>query len=105
LAQWTEGLSKEEIRRTWTENNLNWAEIKADGLQLFIFGDAENELERFRAISVAAKVVDAARLIDQINVKENSFQSLPEFGLEILEAQKRFQLLAWFLETRHVMHL
>ena len=73
LAQWTEGLSKEEIRRTWAENNLGWAEIKADGLQLLIFGDAENEVERFRAISVAAKVVDAARLIDQTNVKEDLF--------------------------------
>lgn len=49
LAQRTEELSKEEIRRTW-------AEIKADGLQLFIFGDAENEVEQFCAISVAAKV-------------------------------------------------
>lgn len=93
LAQRTEELSKEEIRRTWAENNLGWAEIKADGLQLFIFGDAENEVERTRAISVAAKVVDAAHLIDQINVKENSFQSLPEFGLEILRSPKALSVV------------
>ena len=93
MAQRTEGLSKEEIRRTWAENNLAWAEIKADGPQLFIFGDAENEVERFCAISVAAEVVDAARLMDQINVKENSFQSLPEFGLEILRSPKALSVV------------
>ena len=40
LAKRKEGLSKEEIRRTWAENKLFWAEIKADGLQLFIFGNS-----------------------------------------------------------------
>lgn len=85
-ARLIEEVSKEEIRRAWIENDLGWAEIEADGLQLFIFGDSQNEVDRFRAVSVAGTVVDATRLIDQINVTENSFQSLPGFGLEILRS-------------------
>ena len=38
-ARLIEEVSKEEIRRAWIENDLGWAEIEADGLQLFIFGD------------------------------------------------------------------
>ena len=50
-------------------------------------------MERFRAISVAAPVVDAARMIDQINVKETSIQSLPGFGLEILRSPKTISVV------------
>jgi OmpA-OmpF porin, OOP family len=58
-----------------------------------ILGAAENEVEWFRAISFATTVVDAARMIDQINVKENSIQSLSGYGLEILRSPKTISVV------------
>ena len=54
-------------------------------------------MEWFRAISFVATVVDAARMIDQINVKENSIQSLSGYGLEILRSPKTISVASLIL--------
>ena len=80
-----EEASKNAINQSFKEAGLTWAHAEADGLQVFIIGDAEDEAERFQAISVAGSVVDAARLIDQTDLLDSSDGYTPNFSLEILK--------------------
>ena len=80
-----EEVSKNAINQSFKEAGLTWAHAEADGLQVFIIGDAEDEAERFQAISVAGSVVDAARLIDQTDLLDSSDGYTPNFSLEILK--------------------
>ncbi|MDU8913661.1 OmpA family protein [Aestuariicoccus sp. MJ-SS9] len=72
---------------------LDWADVDANGLQLFVIGEAPNEAERFRALSVAGGVVDAARLIDQMNVVETTAIAPPKFSIEILRNDAGISLI------------
>ncbi|MDE3029899.1 MAG: hypothetical protein KGH84_16030, partial [Paracoccaceae bacterium] len=47
---------------------LDWAKVVADGLQVKIAGTAPNEAARFRALTFAGSVVDAARVHDLVQV-------------------------------------
>ena len=62
--------SKLAVRAEFEDAGLEWTEVDADGLQVFLAGTAPSEAARFKALSVAGKVVDAARLIDQMLVEE-----------------------------------
>ncbi|WP_371037579.1 OmpA family protein [Rhodosalinus sp. FB01] len=76
--------SEEGVRTELTRAGLHWAEVDANGLQLYLIGTAPNEAERFRALSTAGRVVDAARVIDNVNVAEASRPAPPRFSIEIL---------------------
>lgn len=80
-----EEASKNAIDQRFKEAGLTWAHAEADGLQVFIIGDAIDEAERFQAISVAGSVVDAARLIDQTDLLDGSDEYTPNFSVEILK--------------------
>ena len=80
-----EEASKDAINQSFKEAGLTWAQAEADGLQVFIIGDAIDDAERFQAISVAGSVVDAARLVDQTVLLDHDDGYTPNFSLEILE--------------------
>ncbi|WP_417720421.1 OmpA family protein [Salipiger sp.] len=63
---------------------LGWAEVDVNGLQVFLIGTAPDEAERFRAVTVAGGVVDSARVIDQMLVAEPEDIRPPHFSVEIL---------------------
>lgn len=82
-----EDISRADVLRVLSEEGYNWADVEADGLQVFIIGNAPDEAIRFKARSVAGTVVDAARVIDQMTVIETRDIAPPEFRLEILRTQ------------------
>lgn len=65
-------------------DGLGWARVDTTGLQVFLIGTAPDEAARFKALSAAGRVVDPARLIDQMLVEEAAEIAPPRFSMEIL---------------------
>ncbi|UWQ92109.1 OmpA family protein [Rhodobacteraceae bacterium M382] len=76
--------SETAVRRVLDETGHDWAEVAADGLQVTLSGIAPDEARRFTAISVTGSVVDAARIIDEMQITPSSGLAAPEFSAEIL---------------------
>ena len=72
------------VRRALDEQSFGWAEVEANGLQVFLSGTAPSEPTRFQAISVTGTVVDAARVIDQMEVAASTALAAPRFSAEVL---------------------
>ena len=81
------------LRRGLDGNDLHWAEIKADGLQVTLSGTAPSEARRFKALSVAGGIVDAARVIDEMSVKPFKAIAPPRFSVEILRNAEGISLI------------
>lgn len=81
------------VERRLANEDIAWAEVDANGLQVFVHGTAPTEAERFRAISAAGKEVDAARVIDETLVAEPEDLSPPRFSVEILRNEDEVQLI------------
>lgn len=75
------------------EEELTWAEVSTDGLQVELKGTAPSESTRFLAISTAGRVVDAARVIDEMRVKAQEDMAAPRFSVEILRNDERLSLI------------
>lgn len=88
-----EGSSELGVRRALDTQSMDWAEVQADGLQLFLTGTAPNEAERFRAITVAGTQIDASRVIDRMDVKAAEQIAPPRFSVEILRNEDTLSLI------------
>lgn len=76
--------SKGAVQSALRNAGLNWAEVYAEGLNVFIAGTAPSEAMRFKAISLAGGEVDAARVIDNMGVAASEGIAPPRFSIEIL---------------------
>ncbi|WP_294618969.1 OmpA family protein [uncultured Roseovarius sp.] len=76
--------SRTAVLEQLDSENLTWTEVDANGLQVFLAGTAPSEALRFKALTVAGKVVDAARVIDQMLVEDTSKIAPPRFSVEML---------------------
>lgn len=85
--------SRNSVRDTLDANGLVWSEVDANGLQVFLGGTAPSEALRFKALSVAATVVDAARVIDQMDVADSAQIAPPDFSIEILRNDSGLSLI------------
>jgi len=72
------------VRRALDLAGMDWAEVEADGLQVYLTGTAPTEAKRFNALSTTGHVVDAARVIDQMEVAASAIIAPPRFSIEIL---------------------
>lgn len=81
------------VQDQFQREGLDWADVDATGLQVFVIGTAPNEADRFRALSNAGQVVDAARLIDQMDVVETQDLAPPRFSIEILRSDAGVSLI------------
>jgi len=72
------------VRRSLDAAQFSWAEVVADGLRVELSGEAPDEARRFSAISHVGAVVDAARIIDQMEVTPSKGIAPPRFSTEIL---------------------
>ncbi|WP_296762270.1 OmpA family protein [Sediminimonas sp.] len=81
------------LRGGLDENGLHWAEIQADGLRVTLSGTAPSEARRFKALSVAGGIVDAARVIDEMSVKPFKTVAPPRFSVEILRNETGISLI------------
>lgn len=81
------------VRRALDGRDLHWAEVHANGLQVFLTGTAPSEALRFNALSTAGTVVDAARVIDNMTVKATAGLIAPRFSVEILRNDSGISLI------------
>jgi OmpA-OmpF porin, OOP family len=72
------------VRRVLDEAPHGWAEVAADGLRVVVSGTAPDEATRFSVISLVGGVVDAARIIDDMQIKATRGIAPPRFSAEIL---------------------
>ena len=82
--QLIEETSEIGVRDALDTEGMTWAEVQADGLQVTLAGIAPTEAVRFAALSTAGTVVDAARVIDQMQVAAAAAIAPPRFSAEIL---------------------
>ncbi|MFK7874772.1 MAG: OmpA family protein [Paracoccaceae bacterium] len=72
------------VRSVLDDRGLTWAEVSADGLQVNLAGIAPTEALRFSALTAAGSIVDAARVIDDMQVEAQAALMAPRFSAEIL---------------------
>ncbi|WP_227270080.1 OmpA family protein [Roseobacter weihaiensis] len=82
--QLIEDKTETEVRYILDRNGLTWAEVQADGLRVIMAGTAPTEALRFRALSLAGSMVDAARVIDEMDVTAEAGLEAPRFSAEVL---------------------
>ena len=79
-----ESVSREDVLAELRASGYDWAEVDTEGLQVYLIGTAPDEATRFEALSAAGRVVDAARVIDNMQVEETDAIEAPRFSIELL---------------------
>ena len=87
-AVWAVGAIETSAKRGVAERlaaaGYDWAEVSAEGLTVTLRGTAGSEAERFRALSLAAELIDSTRVIDAMEVADPDPLAAPRFSLEVL---------------------
>lgn len=94
-----EDTSRTAVLRELDIQSLTWADADTNGLQVFLIGTAPNEAERFKAVSTAGSIVDAARVIDQTEVADREAFAPPRFSIEILRNDSGISLIGLIPKT------
>ncbi len=71
----------------------DWASVRVDRLKVHLSGTAEDEATRFKALRLAGRVVDATRVIDEIDVAAAAEIEPPRFSIEILRNDAGISLI------------
>lgn len=71
----------------------DWTEVTVDGLLVRLSGTAPDEATRFAALSTAGTVVDASRVIDDMDVTAAAAIRAPDFSIEILKNEDGISLI------------
>ena len=79
-----EDTSEIGVRQRLDLADYEWAEVQADGLRVVLTGTAPTEAARFDAVSQVGSVVDAARVVNEIEVAPSADLAPPRFSVEIL---------------------
>ena len=85
--------SVEAVREQLAQEQFDWATVIGDGLQVIIEGEAPTEAARFRAMSLAGGIVDASRVIDNMQVADTTGIAAPDFAIEILRNDSGVSLI------------
>lgn len=85
--------SVEAIDTAMTIEGLDWVEVSADGLQVFLHGTAPDEAANFSAFRLAGTVVDADRVNNQMTVQQTQNVTPPRFSLDMLRNDDGIQLI------------
>jgi len=88
-----EDSSERAIRTELDRDALTWADVDTNGLQVFLIGTAPTEASRFQALSAAGRVVDTARVIDQIDIIDTDGIAPPRFSIEVLRNDSGVSLI------------
>ena len=76
-----------------SQNGHDWADVLVDGLSVTLTGTAPDEATRFAALSSAGTVVDASRIIDEMDVEAVAAISVPDFSIEVLKNSDGISLI------------
>ena len=88
-----ENRSRDDVARILGLNGLDWAEVEADGLQIKLRGEAPDEAARFKAIRETGKIIDAARVIDEMDIEVKEPIQPPRVSVEILRNKDGISLI------------
>lgn len=80
---------------------LTFAEVEADGLQVWLKGTAPNEAARFRAVNVTGSLVDSARIRDALEVTPVRAIEAPRFSVEMLRNDDGISLIGLLPQSPH----
>lgn len=83
----------EDIGTVLQADGIEWVEISANGLQVFLDGTAPDEAARFRAQTQASALIDADRVINRLDVAAQDFSTPPRFSLDMLRNGDGIQLI------------
>jgi OOP family OmpA-OmpF porin len=76
-----------------SQNGHDWTDVLVDGLSVTLTGTAPDEATRFAALSAAGTVVDASRIIDDMDVEAVAALSVPDFSIEVLKNSDGISLI------------
>ncbi|TCO71695.1 OmpA family protein [Rhodovulum euryhalinum] len=76
--------TKAAVRAALSDQGMTWAEATPDGMRIRLSGTAPDEAARFRALSAAGAVIDAAHVLDGITVEPANPLAAPDFTVELL---------------------
>lgn len=79
-----EARTKTSVTEALRAGGYDWAAVETDGLLVRLTGTAPDEVQRFRAKSQAEDVVDATRVVDNMQVQARASIGSPDFGFELL---------------------
>ncbi|APG48441.1 OmpA family protein [Phaeobacter porticola] len=91
--------SETAVRRALDKAGYTWAEVTADGLRVILNGTAPDEATRFGATSLVGGVVDAARVIDEMQVIPSRGIAPPRFSAEILRNDSGISIIGLIPRT------
>lgn len=94
-----EDTTKSAVKRELSLAGQDWTEVHAEGLQVFLAGTAPTEADRFRAMTAAGRIVDAARVIDNMQVEATADIAPPRFSIEILRNDAGISLIGLIPES------
>ena len=86
FSKFIEVSSKNYLKSALHEAGYSWVKINADGLLLFLHGDAPSDFERIEAVKFGRSMVTGQRLIDNISHLESSNNKTGEINLKILKS-------------------
>lgn len=79
-----ETTSAADVAQALAQGGYDWAQVDTDGLQVRLTGTAPDEVQRFRAKSRAETMVDAGRVVDEMQVAARARLDTPDFEIELL---------------------
>ena len=77
----------------FSDENIDWVTVHADGLQLNLSGTAPNEAARFRAVNLVGSLIDSTRIRDGLEVPPASAVEAPDFSVQMLRTEEGIQLI------------
>ncbi len=83
-ANFIETRTVEDLSRALNAEGYDWVRVHANGLLVYLEGTGSDEAARFKALTVANGIVDAARVVDDMNVVDAEGITPPTFAIEIL---------------------
>ena len=86
FSKFIEVSSKNYLKSALHEAGYSWVKVNADGLLLFLHGDAPSDFERIEAVKFGRSMVTGQRLIDNISHLESSNNKTGEVNLKILKS-------------------
>jgi len=93
LAVAMEHRSVEAVETALDEGGMDWAEVSADGLRVYLTGTAPSEASAFRAASRVGAIVDADRVINQLQVARRDAVAPPRFSVDVLRTSAGIQVI------------
>lgn len=84
LSNRLEQATLEKVTGVTGQASIDWITVNADGLRVVLSGEAPDEAARFKAVTVAARVVAPDRIEDRMTVRQPDGLAAPQFSLELL---------------------